>query len=280
MPDGRLSPGGPDFQLTGRVGAARISRVTVTPRSLVDRAALVTGATSGLGRATALRLAAAGAGVALLGRSAQDLAAVRDQVSAHGVQVLPMRADLADKSTLQGIVAEAADTFGRLDLVVNAAATDSPARAEDLPLADWERVLAVNLTAPFAIARAAMPYLRRAGGGLIVNVSSVAGRRGWANAAAYCATKFALTGLTQALAADGRSDNIRVCVLYPGAMNTAWGTFDEARRSGPRPAEPAHQQDALEPTTVADLITWMAAHPAHPVLNEVTITPLHEAGWP
>jgi NAD(P)-dependent dehydrogenase (short-subunit alcohol dehydrogenase family) len=96
----------------------------------------------------------------------------------------------------QGIVEQAVEAFGRLDLVVNAAATDGPARSEDLPLPDWERVLAVNLTAPFAIARAAMPHLRRAGGGLIVNVSSVAGRRGWANAAAYCATKFALTGLT------------------------------------------------------------------------------------
>jgi NAD(P)-dependent dehydrogenase (short-subunit alcohol dehydrogenase family) len=254
--------------------------VTSTPRPLADRAALVTGATSGLGRATALRLAAAGADVALLGRSPEGLAAVREQVSAHGVRALPVRADLADTATLQGIVGHAAEVFGRLDLVVNAAATDSPARAEDLPLADWDRVLAVNLTAPFAIARAAVPHLCRAGGGLIVNVSSVAGRRGWANAAAYCATKFALTGLTQALAADGRADNIRVCVLYPGAMNTAWGTFDAERRPTSQPPDPTRHQDALDPTTVADLITWMATHPAHPVLNEVTITPLREAGWP
>ena len=104
-----------------------------------------------------------------------------------------------------------------------------PGSAKDLSLEEWERVLAVNLTAPFMLTRAAMPHMRERGGGLVVNVSS-AGRRGWANASAYCATKCALTGLTQALAAEGRDDGIRVCVLYPGAMSTSWGTFEPTQR--------------------------------------------------
>ena len=107
-------------------------------------------------------------------------------------------------------------------MLVNAAGIDIPGSAEQLSLEEWQQVLAVNLTVPFALAKAAMPHMRRGGGGLIVNVSSVAGRRGWANASAYCSTKFALTGLTQSLAAEGRHDGIRVCVLYPGAMNTSW----------------------------------------------------------
>jgi NADP-dependent 3-hydroxy acid dehydrogenase YdfG len=107
----------------------------------------------------------------------------------------------------------------------------------------------------------------------------VAGRRGWANAAAYCATKFALTGLTQSLAAEGRQHRIRACVIYPGAMATAWGVWDSTQRdsaiSSDRP-----EAESLPADQVADLIGWIAAAPANLVLNEATITPLLERGWP
>jgi NAD(P)-dependent dehydrogenase (short-subunit alcohol dehydrogenase family) len=122
-----------------------------------------------------------------------------------------------------------------IGVLVNAAGTDAPGPAEDVTLEDWDRVIAVNPTAPFALARAVMSHMPSEGGGLIVNASSVAGRRGWANASAYCSTKFALTGLAQSLAAEGRADRIRVCVLYPGAMTTNWGTFDPTER--PEPVE-------------------------------------------
>lgn len=242
-------------------------------------AALVTGATSGLGRAVALRLARAGADVALLGRNERDLAAAARQVAACGVRALPLPVDLGVTAGLGEVVDRAAAELGGLAVLVNAAATDAPGSAEAVALPDWERVIAVNLTAPFALARAAMPHLRRAGGGLVVNISSVAGRRGWANASAYCASKFALTGLTQSLAAEGRADGIRVCVLYPGAMATNWGTFDPTQE---RPAQaPGDDPDAaLDPAVVADLIAWMATAPGRPLLNEVTVTPLLEGGWP
>lgn len=242
--------------------------------------ALVTGATSGLGRAVALRLASAGYGVALLGRSEEDLARVAEEVTAVGVRALRLPVDLAATGDLGSVVDRVAEELGGLTVLVNAAATDSPGAAEHLALADWERVVAVNLTAPFALARAAMPHLRASGGGLIVNVSSVAGRRGWADASAYCATKSALTGLTQSLAAEGRADGIRVCVLYPGAMDTDWGTFDPETRRGREERGVQDERDALDPAVVADLIHWMATSPGQPVLNEVTVTPLREAGWP
>lgn len=251
------------------------------PRPLEKSVALVTGATSGLGRATALRLAEAGAAVALVGRTQAALLEVADAVGDQGGTAAPFPVDLADTAVLPGVVDAAAAQLGGLDIVVNAAATDVPGAAEELRLRDWERVLSVNLTAPFQLSRAAMPHLRHRGGGLVVNVSSVAGRRGWAKASAYCASKFALTGLTQALAAEGREHGTRVCVLYPGAMATNWGTFDPAARPG-RDDEAAgvDERDALPPDTVADLIVWMASNPGRPVLNEVTITPLREAGWP
>lgn len=247
--------------------------------SLSGRAAIVTGATSGLGRAVAVRLAAEGADIALVGRTGKDLASTAQQVSGHGVRALPIRADLSDTHRLAAVVDEVVSQLGAPVVLVNAAATDAPGSAQAISLEDWNRVVAVNLTAPFVLAKAVMPHMRDAGGGLIVNVSSVAGRRGWGNASAYCATKFALTGLTQSLAAEGREAGIRVCVLYPGAMATNWGTFDpDADR--PVDAPNADDEASLHPDVVADLIAWMATSPGRPVLNEVTITPLLEQGWP
>ncbi|MFP3712424.1 SDR family oxidoreductase [Puerhibacterium sp. TATVAM-FAB25] len=252
--------------------------MTSSGGSLRGVGALVTGATSGLGRAVAIRLAQAGADVGLLGRGEHDLGRAAAQVESHGVRAVPLRVDLADTERLDEVVQVVATELGGLGILVNAAATDAPGSAEELSVQDWQRVVAVNLTAPFVLARSAMPHMRRGGGGLVVNVSSVAGRRGWAGASAYCATKFALTGLTQSLAAEGRADGIRVCVVYPGAMATSWGAFDPAQRTAPE--RPAHERQSLDPDVVADLIAWMAASPGEPVLNEVTVTPLLEGGWP
>ena len=253
--------------------------MTTSAGGLAGTGVLVTGATSGLGRAVAVRMAAGGADVALLGRSESDLAQVAAEVTSHGRHAVSLRADLSAPAALGELVDRAAEELGQLEVLVNAAGTDVPGSADEVSVADWERVVAVNLTAPFALAKAAMPHMRRRGGGLVVNISSVAGRRGWANASAYCSTKFALTGLTQSLAAEGRRDGIRVCVLYPGAMNTNWGAFDPAQRHAD-PEPDGAQEESLDPAVVADLIAWMATAPGHPVLNEVTITPVHEAGWP
>lgn len=244
------------------------------------RGVLVTGATSGLGRAVALRFADQGIPVALVGRSEAALRQVAGEVHARKARAVALTADLSDSAALSGLVDSAASQLGGIRVLVNAAGTDVPGRAEDLALGEWNHVLAVNLTAPFVLARSVMPHLRAGGGGLIVNISSVAGRRGWANASAYCSTKFALTGLTQSLAAEGRDDGIRVCVLYPGAMATNWGTFDPEQRPDPAGVVDTDPADALDPATVADLIVWMATTPGQPVLNEVTITPLREQGWP
>ncbi|MDP9481441.1 MAG: SDR family oxidoreductase, partial [Actinomycetota bacterium] len=156
---------------------------------------------------------------------------------------------------------------------------DVPGPVAELEVKDWDFVLGVNLRAPFVLAKAVFPHMQQAGRGTIVNVSSVAGKRGWANASAYCASKFGLTGFTQALAAEGKPYGIRACVLYPGGMATGWGTFSpEERRSGVRGAPPA--TEALPPKEVAALIVWIAAAPPELVLNEAVISPLLEKGWP
>ena len=245
------------------------------------RVAVVTGASSGLGRAVAHRLAGDGWWVALLARDAAGLAATAEDIGRDGGSALCLAVDLADAAAAQGAVDEVVGTWGRVEVLVNAAATDAPGTVEETTVEDWDRVLAVNLRAPFVLSRAVFPHMRGAGGGTIVNVSSVAGLRGWGSAAAYCSSKFALTGFTQSLAADGRPHGIRACVLYPGAMATSWGAWDAAaRRATDQEAPPGPGSDALGPGQVADLVAWIVTAPDNLVLGQVTVTPLHEQGWP
>ncbi len=199
-------------------------------RALEGRATLVTGASSGLGRATAIALARAGADVALVARSAEELESAREEVSKSGVQTLALPPDLAKEDETVRAVGQTVEALGRLDVLVNAAGTDASGTVEELGVEGWDRTLAVNLRAPFLLSRAVFPYMREAGGGTIVNVSSVTGKKGWANAAAYCASKFGLTGFTEALADEEKEHGIRAIVLYPGAMATNWGAFSPEER--------------------------------------------------
>src|SRR5262249_39684100 len=161
--------------------------------------------------------------LALLARSESDLQQVAATIETLGRRALALPLDLADANQIVDAVARTIDAFAQIDVLVNAAGTDVPGHVVDLPIAGWHRVLDVNLRAPFVLAQAVFPSMQRAGRGTIINISSVAGKRGWANAAAYCASKFGLTGFTQALAAEGKPHGIRACIVYPGGMATQWG---------------------------------------------------------
>jgi NAD(P)-dependent dehydrogenase (short-subunit alcohol dehydrogenase family) len=242
---------------------------------LEGKAALVTGASSGLGRATAIALARAGADVALVARSQGELDSAKEEVSKAGRRALTLPVDLASEPETAGAVGRTLEALGRIDVLVNAAGTDAPGPVEELDVEGWDRTLSVNLRAPFLLSKAAFPRMREAGGGMIVNISSVAGKKGWANASAYCASKFGLTGFTEALADEGKEHGIRAIVLYPGAMATNWGAFSpEERQEGePNEASPAR---ALQPERVADLIAWLAASPPEFVLTEGIVLPIEE----
>jgi 3-oxoacyl-[acyl-carrier protein] reductase len=243
--------------------------------ALQGRAALVTGSSSGLGRATAIALSLAGADVALAARSAEELESAREEAAKSGGLTLALPADLATEDDAIRAVEQTVDAFGSIDVLVNAAGTDVPGMVEELSVEGWDRTLSVNLRAPFLLSKAAFPHMREAGGGTIVNVSSVAGKKGWANASAYCASKFGLTGFTEALADEGKEHGIRAVVVYPGAMATNWGAFspEERRQSEPNEA-PATQ--VLAPERVADFIAWFVASPPEFVLTEGIIVPIEE----
>jgi NAD(P)-dependent dehydrogenase (short-subunit alcohol dehydrogenase family) len=248
-------------------------------RRLAGQVGIVTGASSGLGKATAVALAQAGADVVLLARSKADLEHVADRVEAAGRRALPLPVDLAREDHILSAVEQSLARFGRIDALVNAAGTDVPGPVVDLPVEAWDRVLGVNLRAPFLLARAVFPHMRQAGRGTIVNISSVAGKRGWANAAAYCASKFGLAGLTQALAAEGKPHGIRACIVYPGGMATNWGVWSPGERSA-SPRQAPRPTQSLPPDRVAALVVWILTAPPEVVLNEAIVTPLEETGWP
>jgi 3-oxoacyl-[acyl-carrier protein] reductase len=242
---------------------------------LKDKTALVTGASSGLGRATAIALARSGADVALVARSAEELESAKEEVLKTGRRALSLPTDLAKEEETSATVERTVEEFGHIDVLVNAAGTDAPGTVEDLTVEGWDRTLAVNLRAPFLLSKAAFPHMREAGSGTIVNVSSVAGKKGWANASAYCASKFGLTGFTQALADEGKEHNIRAIVLYPGAMDTNWGAFSpEERQQSESNEAPATQ--VLRPERVASFISWFVASPPEFVLTEGIVLPIEE----
>ena len=242
---------------------------------LEGQAALVTGASSGLGRAVAIALARAGADVALIARSEKDLRETEELVFRTGRRALVLPTDLASATETRGAMERTVESFGRVDVLVNAAGTDAPGPVVDLEVEGWDRTLEVNLRAPFLLSKAAFPHMRDAGGGMIINISSVAGKKGWANASAYCASKFGLTGFTQALADEGKEHRIRAIVLYPGAMSTNWGAFSpEERQEGESDESPSTR--VLPPERVAELIAWLAAAPLEFVLTEGIVLPIEE----
>ena len=172
---------------------------------LEGKAALVTGASSGLGRATAIALARAGADVALVARSQGELDSAKEEVSKAGRRALTLPMDLAKEDEASATVERTVEEFGRIDVLVNAAGTDAPGPVEELDVEGWDRTLSVNLRAPFLLSKAAFPRMREAGGGMIVNISSVAGKKGWANASAYCAPSSALPASHKPSPTKGRS---------------------------------------------------------------------------
>jgi NAD(P)-dependent dehydrogenase (short-subunit alcohol dehydrogenase family) len=246
------------------------------PGSLEGKVALVTGASSGLGRATAIALARAGADIALAARSKEELQGAREEVSELGRRALVLPVDLASEAQTAAALGRTVEALGRIDILVNAAGTDAPGMVEQLSVEGWDRTLAVNLRAPFLLSKAAFPHMRQAGGGIIVNVSSVAGKKGWANASAYCASKFGLTGFTEALADEGKEHGIRAIVLYPGAMATNWGAFSPKEREESESNEAPPPTRALPPERVAELIAWVAASPQEFVLTEGIVLPIEE----
>ncbi|MBL8851362.1 MAG: SDR family oxidoreductase [Planctomycetaceae bacterium] len=194
--------------------------------SAIDRpAALVTGAATGVGRAVAIRLAEAGYDVAVnYSRSEEEAKETLALVQGTGVRGLLLKCDVSDDAGVRGMAAEIERTFGRLDILINNAATTffiEHKHLEELTEEKWDRILDVNLKGPFFVTRACVPLLKKSPQAAVVNVSSVAGFVGWGSSIAYCASKGGLNTMTKSLA-RALAPEIRVNAVCPGPIDTRW----------------------------------------------------------
>jgi len=195
-------------------------------RKLSGTVAIITGATSGIGRETAREFANAGSKVVVAGRRKERLQELVNEIETKGGQALAVPTDVADQGQVEKLIEAAVAHFGRVDVLVNNAGVAIASRFEEMPLEDFRRLMDVNFWGAVYACRAAVPQMRKQRGGVILNVSSIFGKRGMPFETAYCASKFALAGFSESLRAELMSENIDVCTIFPGAVETE--IFDAA----------------------------------------------------
>lgn len=231
-----------------------------------ERRALITGASSGIGKATALAFAQAGIHVGLLSRSQEKLTEVAQAAAKAGVSAKAYPIDLAEIDHVKAKMQEIAADFGPIDILVNNAGMGYTKNIMDTPLSDWQKVIDLNLTSVFQCIQGVIPQMRDRQKGTIINVISIAGQQVFPGWGPYCVSKFGLMALSKTLAAEERTHGIRVSAICPGAVNTPiWdtGTVDaDFDRSA-----------MLNPETVAQTILVTALLPEQAAIEEITLMP-------
>ena len=234
-----------------------------------DQVVIVTGASRGVGRATALRLARDGASVIAVARDEARLHLLRDAFSGDGA-VVPLAGDVRSGDTARRAVELALERFGRLDAIVNNAGIERVRPIDEVSDDDYDATLDTNLRGPFNLIRSALQHMKERRAGTLVTIASVAAIRGYPDDAVYTASKFGVLGLNDALEEELRPFGIRVCVICPGAINT-----DLALDSW-SPADDPYRPHYLQPDDVADAVAWVLGLPARVVVGRIILRPLVE----
>lgn len=230
------------------------------------RRALITGASSGIGKETALAFALAGIDIALVSRSVEKLAAVCKAANDTGVEAKAYPMDLSCVSQVQEKMQAVAVDFGDIDILVNNAGMGYTANLSETPLSDWQQVLDLNLTSVFQCIMGILPGMRSRGTGTIINIASIAGKQAFPNWGAYSVSKAGLISFSQILAQEERAHGIRVTVICPGAVNTEiWDTQTVNANF--------ERSKMLTPKTVAQSILHTALLPKQAVIEELILMP-------
>ncbi len=249
--------------------------------SLKGSVALVTGASSGIGEATARSLAADGAKVALVARRLERLEKLAKELAGEGHTAVAIEADITDQGQAIRAVERTVGDLDRLDILVNNAGVMLLGPIPGAPVEEWERMIEINLKGLLHMTHAAMPHLFSAASGSergvadLVNISSVAGRVASAGAGVYNMTKFGVGAMSEALRQEVGKQNVRVTIIEPGAVATE--LTDHLR---PEIRETVRERfvdiKPLDAHDIADAIAWAVTRPAHVSVNEVLIRPTHQ----
>lgn len=243
--------------------------------------ALVTGASSGIGEATAKRLAAEGAAVAVAARRLDRLERLVEEIDDAGGRALAIEADVTDRAAAEALVERTVSELGRLDTVVNNAGVMLLGPALEAPIEEWERMVDLNVKGLLYVAKAALPHLlefAEDGPRLVtdmVNISSVAGRRPRDNSAVYNATKFGVGAFSEALRQEVTERHVRISLVEPGAVIT-----ELASHNRPEVIEGMKARfgaiERLEAADIADTISYIVTRPRHMAINEILVRPTEQ----
>ncbi len=229
---------------------------------LKGKVAIVTGSSSGIGKAIALTFAAEGARVVVAARRLALCEQVVAQITEHGGEALAIRTDVMEELQVEHLIAETVRQLGRLDILVNNAGIGGGGPLADATTDTFDRVIGTNLRGTFFCCRAGFRQMKRAGGGTIINMSSVAGVQAWAGTGLYSASKFGIMGLTRALADEGRAHKIKVCAICPA------GVADELVDAQPKTIEASQ---LISPFDVAETVVFLATMGPHAIVQQVIV---------
>jgi NADP-dependent 3-hydroxy acid dehydrogenase YdfG len=253
----------------------------MSEKPLQGTVALVTGASSGIGEATARGLAGLGADVAIVARRRDRLEKLENELNAEGAKVLVVEADIAEREQAEGAVEQTVSGLGRLDVLVNNAGVMLLGPIQEAPMEEWEQMIRVNQLGLLYCAHAALPHLLEAAEGDprrcadMVNISSTAGRQVRAGSGVYNATKHAIGAFSESLRQEVTKRHVRVSLVEPGAVAT-----ELVAQNRPEIQETIKQRftemERLEAEDIADAISFVVTRPRHVAVNEVLIRPTEQ----
>jgi NADP-dependent 3-hydroxy acid dehydrogenase YdfG len=248
-------------------------------KPLEGKVAAITGASSGIGEATALALADAGAAVALGARRVDRIEALAERIGSAGGRAIAFEVDVADETAANAFVTAAHDRLGGLDVLVNNAGVMLLGPVDGADTAQWRQMVEVNLLGLLYCTHAALPLMRESGGGHVVNLSSVAGRHARAGAAVYNMTKFGVTAFSEALRQEALHCDVRVTCVEPGFVETEL----QGHNKSPLVQQGVEKMrdeigDVLLASDIADAIRYAVCLPQHVAINELLVRPTRQRG--